>query len=144
MHVFPEQFGRIVISEEAHRCRITKKASALGIATKNRLSGGVKYEPDSLLAMAQRLFRLLSFRDVFGERHDESRHALGARNKRNVVAYPDETPILAPVLLLDLKLSSFSLEELGGKRPIGFAVVLMGDVEKRKRPEFLLVVTHHF
>src|SRR5713101_8403330 len=37
MHVFPEQFGRIVISKKARRCRITEKASTLGIATKDRL-----------------------------------------------------------------------------------------------------------
>jgi len=69
MHVFPEQFGRIVISKQAHRCRITEKASALGIAAKDRLRGGIEYEPDSLLATVQRLFRPFSLRDVFRERH---------------------------------------------------------------------------
>src|SRR5215470_8990653 len=109
VHVLAEQFGRIVVSEHAHGCTITEKAGTLGIAPKDRLSGGIQYEPDFLLAMVQRLFRLFSLRDVLGERHDEPRHALGARNERNVVPHPDETPILAPILLLDLKLLPFAL-----------------------------------
>src|SRR5215831_19662437 len=116
MHVFPEQFGWIVISEQAHGCTITEKAGTLGIATKDRLSGGIEYKPDSLLAIVQRLLRLFSLRDLLGERHDESRHALGARNKRDIVPYPDQTAILASILLFDLKLFSFALQQLGGKR----------------------------
>ena len=46
MHVFPEQFARIVVSEQARGRTITEKTGTLGIATKNRLSGGVEYEPD--------------------------------------------------------------------------------------------------
>jgi hypothetical protein len=46
MHVFPQQFGGIVISKQAHRCRITEKASTLGIATEDPLRGGIEYEPD--------------------------------------------------------------------------------------------------
>src|SRR5207244_10815037 len=45
MHVFPEQFGGIVISKQAHRCGIAEKASALAIAAKDRLRGGIEYEP---------------------------------------------------------------------------------------------------
>ena len=51
VHVFPEQFGRIVVSEQAHRRRIAEKASTFGIATKDPLRGGIEYEPDSLLAI---------------------------------------------------------------------------------------------
>ena len=47
MHVFPEQFSRIVVSEQAHGCTITEETGTLGIATKDRLSGGVENEPDS-------------------------------------------------------------------------------------------------
>jgi hypothetical protein len=36
-------------------------------------------------------------------RHDKRGHALGSRNKRNVVAHPDQTAVLTPILLLDLK-----------------------------------------
>src|SRR5437899_5276984 len=87
-----------------------------------------------LLGIPQRRFRPFSLRDVFGERHDESRHSLAARNKRNVVAHPNQAAILTSILFLDLKLLSLSLQQLGGKRPIGFAIVFMGYVEKRKRP----------
>ena len=144
MHVLPQQFGRIVISKQAHRRRITEKASTVGIATKDPLRGGIEYEPDSLLALLQRLFRLFSLRDVFRERHDKSGHVLGARNQRNVVAHPDQAAILASILLLDLKLLPLSFQQLGDERPVGFAVVRMGDIEKRKRPEFLLAVAQHF
>ena len=51
VHVFPEQFGRIVVSEQAHRRRIAEKACTFGIATKDPLRGGIEYEPDSLLAI---------------------------------------------------------------------------------------------
>jgi hypothetical protein len=43
MHVFPEQFGRIVVSEQARGCTITEKTGTLGIATKDRFSGGIEY-----------------------------------------------------------------------------------------------------
>jgi len=43
-----------------------------------------------------------------------------ARHKRNVVAYPNQrTAVLAPILFLDLKLSSLSLHQLGDERPVG-------------------------
>src|SRR5512133_3381652 len=48
----------------------------------------------------------LALRDVFGERHHELRHALGAWNEGNVVAYPDQAGIFASILLLNLKLTS--------------------------------------
>ena len=53
----------------------------------------------------QRLFCSFPLCDVFGERHQEPRHALGARNEGHVVADPDRAAVLASVLLLDLKLS---------------------------------------
>jgi hypothetical protein len=46
MHVFPQQFGWIVVSEQARGCAITEKTGALGITTKDRFSGGIEYEPD--------------------------------------------------------------------------------------------------
>src|SRR5207253_11468843 len=46
MHVFPEQFSRIVVSEQARSCTITEKTGTLGIATKDRFSGRIEYEPD--------------------------------------------------------------------------------------------------
>src|SRR5207249_2514977 len=82
-------------------------------------------------------------RDIFGERHEKSRHALRSRNKRDIVPYPDQTAILTSILLFDLELFSFSLQQLDGKRPIGFAVVRMGDVKKREGLELLLGVTQH-
>src|SRR6267154_6644201 len=80
--------------------------------------------------------------DVLGQRHYESRYPLGARHKRNVVAYPNRTAVLAQILFLNLKLSSFSLQQLGDERPVGFAVVLMRYVQKIKCTQFLLRVTH--
>src|SRR5215831_8655323 len=77
------------------------------------------------LALPQCLFRLFSLRDIFGQRHEESRYALGSRNKRDIVPYPDQTAILTSILLFDLELFSLSLQQLGGKRPIGFPVVLV-------------------
>src|ERR1700733_13862902 len=70
MHILPQQLGRVVISKQADRCRITEKASTLGIATKDSLRGGIEYEPDSLLVLLQRLFRAFSLHNVFAQRHD--------------------------------------------------------------------------
>jgi hypothetical protein len=144
VHIFPEQFGRIVVSEQAHRRRIAEKACTFGIAAKDPLRGGIEYETNPLLAMPERFFGLLSLRDVFRERHDKSGYDLCAGDKRNVVAHPDQAAILASILLLDLKLLPLSFEQLSDERPVGFAVVRMADIEKRKRPEFLVAVAQHF
>src|SRR5580658_10079591 len=144
VHVFPEQLGRIVISEQAHRRRIAEKASAFGIATEDPFRGGIKDEPDPLLAVPERFFRLLSLRDVFRERHDKSGYAFGSWNQRNVVAHPEQAAILTSILLLDLKLLPVSFQQLGDQRPVSVAVVRIGDIEKRQRPEFLFAVAHHF
>ena len=77
------------------------------------------------LALPQHLFCLFPLCDVFGERHYEARHALGARNEGNVVAYPDQAAVLSSVLLLDLKLLSLTFQKLGDKLPIGFSVILV-------------------
>src|SRR5258708_33792272 len=90
----------------------------------------------------QSFFGTFALGDVLGQRHYESRYPLGARHKRNVVAYPNRTAILAAILFLNLKLSSFSLQQLGDERPVGFAVVLMRYVQKMKCAQFLLRVTH--
>src|ERR1700758_3846882 len=50
---------------------------------------------------------------------------------------------LAPILFLDLKLSSFSLHQLGDERSVGFAVVLMRYVQKTNCAQFLLRAAHH-
>ena len=50
VHVSPEQLGRIVISEQAHRQRFAEKASTLRIAAKDFRRRGIEDEPDSLLA----------------------------------------------------------------------------------------------
>src|SRR5215471_5916890 len=107
MHVLSEQFSGLVVAEQAHGGRITEKAGTLRITTKNRFSGGIEYEPDSLLAIAQRLFRFFSFSDVFRERHQEAWHAFSTGNEGSVVLHPDQAAIFAPVLLLDLKLLPF-------------------------------------
>jgi hypothetical protein len=60
VHVSPEQFGRIVISEQANRRRNSEKASTLRIAAKNFRRRGIEYELDSLLAAPWRFLRLLS------------------------------------------------------------------------------------
>ena len=58
------------------------------------------------------------------------RHALGARNEGNVVAYPDQAAVFASVLLLDLKLSSLTFEQLGDELPIRFSIILVGELQK--------------
>ena len=92
----------------------------------------------------QRLFRLFALGDVFGERHQEPRHALGAGNEGHVVADPDRAAVLASVLLLDLKLRSLSFEQLGDELPIGFAVILVGQLQEGECADFLPGVTQHF
>src|SRR4029077_9697078 len=104
----------------------------------------LKESAPPLLALPQRPFRPFALRDVFGERHYEPRHALGARNQRNVVAHPDQAAVLALILLLDLKLFSFSFEQLVDEIPVVFAMILVGNVEKSELTEFLLGVTQHF
>src|ERR1700732_1296672 len=94
------------------------------------------------LASPKSLLRALALGDVLGQRHYESRYPLGARHKRNVVPYPNRTAVLAQILFLNLKLSSFPFQQLGDERPIGFAVVLMRYVQKMKCTQFLLRVTH--
>src|SRR5205807_2157210 len=94
------------------------------------------------LASPKSLFHTFALCNVLGQRHYESRYPLGARYKRNVVAYPNRTAVLAAILFLNLKLSSFSLQQLGDERPVGFAVVLMRYVQKTKCTQFLLRVTH--
>src|ERR1700738_3472479 len=95
------------------------------------------------LASPKRLLRALALGDVLGQRHYESRYPLGPRHQRNVVAYPNRTAVLAAILFLNLKLSSFSLQQLGDEHPVGFAVVLMRYVRKTKCTQFLLRVAHH-
>src|ERR1700722_15035685 len=70
MHVLTQQLGRVVISKQADRRRITEEANPLRIATKDPLRGGIEYEPDSLLVLLQRIFRPFSLHNVFTERHD--------------------------------------------------------------------------
>src|SRR4029077_13438552 len=94
------------------------------------------------LASPKRLLRALALCNVLGQRHYESRYPLGARHKRNVVAYPNRTAVLAQILFLDLKLLSLALQQLGDERPVGFAVVLMRYIQKTKCTQFLLRVTH--
>src|SRR5438876_5203327 len=138
------QRGQVANFERLHAALVHRQQAALEVKHLDAILTAGDEAPLELLGIPQRLFRLFSLRDVFGERHNESRHALRARNQRNVVAYPDQAAILASILLLDLKLLSFSLQQLAGERPVGVAVVFMGDVEKRKRPEFLLGVTYYF
>src|SRR5580658_3562906 len=96
------------------------------------------------LALVQRFFCPFFFGNVFRQRHYESWPALGARNQRYGVAHPDQAAILASISLLDLKLSSFSFQQLRGERPVGFAVVRVSNIDERKRPEILFAVAHHF
>src|SRR4029077_815686 len=95
------------------------------------------------LTSPKSLLRALALGDVLGQRHYESRYPLGARHKRNVVAYPNRIAVLAAILFLNLKLSSVSLQQLGDEHPVGFAVLLMRYVQKINRTQFLLRVTHH-
>src|SRR5262245_3889286 len=60
------------------------------------------------LARPQRFLRPLAFRNVLGERHEESRRPLAVWHAGNVVAYPYQTAVLPPILFLDLKLLPLS------------------------------------
>src|SRR5882724_2220106 len=93
---------------------------------------------------AELLLCLLALSDVLGERHYEPRHVLGTWNEGNVVAHPNYAAILAPILLLDLKLFSLSFEQLGDELPVRFAIILMGKVQKSEFTDFLLGITQHF
>src|SRR5580692_6188653 len=95
------------------------------------------------LASPKSLLRSFALSDVLGQRHYESRYPLGSRHQGNVVAYPNQTTVFAPILFLDLKLSSFPLHQLGDERPVGFAVLLMRYVQKINCAQFLLRVAHH-
>ena len=135
----------------AHRSKGMRSAHRFGNGTEQCVLGEVRDDgvvdieeaAFPLLTLVQRLFRPFSLRDVFRERHDKSRRGLGARNQRHVVAHPDQAAILASILLLDLKLLPLSFQQFDGQRPVGFAVVRVGEIEKRKRPEFLFAVAHH-
>ena len=53
-------------------------------------------------------------------------------------------PSLRRVLLLDLKLSSLTFEQLGDELPIRFAIILVGELQKGECADFLFGVTQHF
>src|SRR6185369_10355151 len=91
-----------------------------------------------LLTFLQSCLRLFPFSNVLRKRQHKSRRALRSRNERDVVVHPDETAILTPVLLLDLKLFSFSLQQFRGQDRVGLVIFLMSNLEKRERLEFLL------
>src|ERR1700686_5211086 len=57
----------------------------------------------ALLTSSQRVFRALALRDVLRKGHYKLRHALGARNQRNIVAYPHHAAVFASILLFDLE-----------------------------------------
>src|SRR5258707_1810191 len=111
MHILAKQFDGFVVTEQANCCWIAEETCAVGIATKDSLRGGIENETDALLAFLQGFFCLFPFSDVLRERHDKSRRVLGARNERDIVPYPDKTAILTSILLLHLKLLSFSFQQ---------------------------------
>src|SRR5258705_2256070 len=130
MQIPAEQFGGFVVTEQANCCPIAEETRAVGIAPKDPFSGGIENETDSLFAFLQGFFCLFPFSDVLRERHHKSRHTLSARNQRDVVPYPDKTAILTPVLLLDLKLLSFALQQFPNQSQVSVPVILMSNLEK--------------
>jgi hypothetical protein len=130
VHIFAKQFGGFVVTEQANCCSIAEETCAFRIAAKDSFSGRIENETDSLLTFLQSFFCLFPISDVLRERHDKSRHALGARNQRDVVTYPDETAILTSVRLLDLKLFSFPFQQFRNQSPVSFAIILMSNLEK--------------
>src|SRR5271163_4354982 len=72
----------------------------------------VDYRSEPALARPQGFLRLLALGNVLRERHEELRRSLGAWHQRNVVAYPHHIAVLPPVLLLNLKLSVLSCQQL--------------------------------
>ena len=54
-----------------------------------------------------------------------------------------DLPILASVLLLDLKLLALSVEQFADQRPILFDILFVGDVKESKLLQFILGVSQH-
>ncbi len=73
-------------------------------------------------------------RNVFGERHQESRPSLRVRQDGDVVAYPNWLTILTAVPLFDLKLLALSVEQFADQRPIMFDILFVGDVKESELP----------
>src|SRR4029077_20205643 len=84
----------------------------------------------ALLTSSQRLFRALALRYVLRKRHYKLRHALGARNQRNIVACPHQAAVFAPILLFDLELLSLSLQKICDKTTVKRSVILMRNIKK--------------
>src|SRR5438034_6158914 len=53
------------------------------------------------------------------------------------------TAIFTSVLLLNLKLLSFRFQQFRNESPVSLAVILMSNLEKGNRLEFLLRITQH-
>src|ERR1700722_1238604 len=68
----------------------------------------LKERASTLLTSSQRRFRALALRDVLRKRHHKLRHALRARNQRNIIVYPNQAAVSSSILLLDLELFPFS------------------------------------
>ena len=63
--------------------------------------------------------------------------------RETLLRHPDHAAVLASVLLLDLKLLLASFEQLGDELPIGFAMILVSELQKSEFADFLLGVTQH-
>src|SRR5580704_18749118 len=85
-------------------------------------------QASSLLISSQRLFGALALRYVLRKRHDKLRHALGAWNQRNVVAYPHQAAVFASILLFDLELLSLPFQKIGDEFTVKRGVIIVRNV----------------
>ena len=79
------------------------------------------------LALARASSDSFRLRNVFGERHQESRHSVrGPGTTETLLRTQTGLTILTAVLLFDLKLLALSVEQLADQRPILFDILLHG------------------
>src|SRR5438309_1343929 len=95
------------------------------------------------LASAERFLGALPLGDVVHDRHEQTVIALRARDQRHMDAHPHQGAVLAPVALYQVEGLPFALQQLVGKPPVGFTILLVRNVHERQRAEFLRRVTQH-
>ena len=90
-----------------------------------------------LLASAERFLGALPLGDIVHDGHEQMVIAPRGGDHGHVDAHPHQGAVLAPVALHQLEGLSFTLQQLVGKPPVGFTILLVGNVHERQRAEFL-------
>src|SRR5580704_17737410 len=90
------------------------------------------------------LLRPSALGHIYRQCEQKARRSLDSPDDRNAVAHPDQATIFSPRPLLELKLLSFSLNQLHDERAVEIAVIFDSDVDKRELFELIFRITHHF